>query len=113
MAPSGTAPPLMPLASVMMSGTTSQCSQANQRPVRPKPGHHLVEDEQDAVPVADLADGGEVARRRHEHAVGAGDGLEDHRGDGLRALVLQDLLQVRTAGGDGAVAGVTGGRVDA
>ena len=37
MAPSGTAPPLMPLASVMMSGTTSQCSQANQRPVRPKP----------------------------------------------------------------------------
>ena len=36
-APSGTAAPLMPLASVMMSGATSQWSQPNQRPVRPNP----------------------------------------------------------------------------
>jgi hypothetical protein len=46
---------LIPLAIVMMSGTTSQFSQANHLPVRPKPGHDLVEDEHDPVPVAHLA----------------------------------------------------------
>ena len=78
----------------------------------PEPGHHLVEDEQDAVPVADLTDGGEVARRRDEHAVGAGHRLQDHRGDGLGPLVLQDLLEVRAAGGDAAGVGVAGGGVE-
>ena len=33
----GTYPELIPFATVMMSGTTSQCSQANQRPVLPNP----------------------------------------------------------------------------
>jgi len=36
-APSGTYPELIPLATVRMSGTTSQFSHANQRPVRPNP----------------------------------------------------------------------------
>ena len=112
MAPSGAAPPLMPLASVMMSGTTSQCSQREPAPGAAEAGQDLVEDEQDAVAIADLADRREVAGRRHEDAVGAGHGLEDHGGDRLRPLVLQDLLQVRTAGGDGAVVGVPGGRVE-
>ena len=53
--------------------------------------------------VADLADRGEVAGRRHEDAVGAGHGLEDDGGDRLRTFVPQDLLQVRAAGGDRAV----------
>ena len=113
MAPRGTAPPLMPFASVMMSGTTSQRSHANQRPARSKPGEDLVEDEQDAVAVADLADRREIAGRRHEDAVGAGHGLEDDGGDRLRPFVLQELLEVRTAGGDGTGIGVPGGRVEA
>ena len=35
--PSGQYPEDAPLAPTTMSGRTSQCSQANQRPVRPKP----------------------------------------------------------------------------
>jgi len=40
----------------------------------------FVEDEQDAVSIADLADAIEVAFGRYEHACRAGNGLEDHRG---------------------------------
>ena len=56
--------------------------------------HHLVGDEHDAVPVADLPDAGEVARRRHHDPGGAGDGLEHDRGDGRRPLEGDDLLEV-------------------
>ena len=56
--------------------------------------HDLVGDVDDAVPVAELAHALQVARRRHEHAVGADDRLEDDRGDRAGALERDDLLEV-------------------
>ena len=57
----------------------------------------------------DLADRLEVAVGRVDEAVRADDGLHDHGGDGVRALVLEDLLQVRAARADGARVGMAGG----
>ena len=71
--------------------------------------HHLVEDEQDPVAVAHLADRLEVAVRRRDDAVRPGHGLQEHRGDGLRPLVLEDLLEVRRARADRARIGMPGG----
>ena len=68
-APSGRYDDVRPLAIEIMSGTTSQWSTAHQRPVRPKPAHHLVGDEQDAVAVADLAQALHVAVGRNQDAV--------------------------------------------
>ena len=48
-------------------------------------GHHLVADQQDPVPVARLADRLQVAVGRDDHAVRAGDRLEDHGRDRLAA----------------------------
>src|SRR6478735_2937068 len=64
----------------------------------------LVGDQQDVVPVADLADALEVALGRREAAAGVLDGLHDHRGDRVGAL---DLDPVRDGLGEllGAVAG--------
>ncbi len=70
--------------------------------------HHLVEDEQDPVPLRDLADRLEVAVGRVDEAVRADDRLHDHGGDRVRALVLEDLLQVRPARADRAGIGVSG-----
>ena len=72
-------------------------------------GHHLVADEQDPVPVARLADRLQVPVGRDDDPVRAHDRLEDDRGDGVRALVLEDLLQVRRAGADRARIGMAGG----
>ena len=58
------------------------------------------------MPVADLADRPQVAVGRHDQPVRAGHGLEDHRRDGLRALVLEDLLEVRAARADRARVGM-------
>ncbi len=44
-------------------------------------GDDLVEDEQDAVPRAQLAQSLQVAQRRHQHAGGAGHRLDEHRGN--------------------------------
>ena len=51
--------------------------------------HHLVEDQQDPVAVADLADRLQVAVRRDDDPVRPGDRLEDDRGDRVRPLVLR------------------------
>src|SRR5262249_62262116 len=72
----------------------------------PEAGHHLVADQQDPVTVADLADRFQIPVRGDDDAVRADDRLEDHRGDVLRALVLEDLLEVRAAGADGARVGM-------
>ncbi len=56
--------------------------------------HHLVADEQDAVLVEQRAQALEPALGRHEHAVGAGDRLDDHRRDVLAAFVLDGLFEV-------------------
>ena len=100
----------MPFAIVMMSGTTSQCSQANQLAGAAEAGHHLVADQQDAVAVADLADRLQVAVGRDDDPVRAGDRLEDDGGDGVRALVHEDLLEVRAAGADRARIGWPAGQ---
>ena len=71
-------------------------------------GHHLVGDQQDPVPVADLADRLQVAVGRDDDPVRADDGLEDHGGDGVRALVHEDLLEVRRARAHRARVGVAG-----
>ncbi len=63
--------------------------------------HHLVEDEQDPVAVAHVADRLEVAVRGRNDAVRPRHRLHEHRGDGLRPLVLEDLLEVRRARADG------------
>src|SRR5439155_488328 len=72
-------------------------------------GHHLVADEHDPVPVADLTDRLQVAVGRDDDPIRPGDRLEDHGGDGVRALVLEDLLQVRRAGAHGAGIGMARG----
>ena len=66
----------------------------------PEAGHHLVADHHDAVPVAALADALQVAVGRHEDAVGADDGLDDDRRDGVAALDHQHVVEV----GEGALA---------
>jgi hypothetical protein len=60
-----------------------------------EPAHHLVADEQHAVPVAQLAHPGEVAVGRHQDAVGAHDGLQHDRGDRVRAFEREHLFEVR------------------
>ncbi len=60
------------------------------------------------MPVADLADRLQIAVGRDDHPVRAGDRLEDHGSDGVRALVLEDLLEVRAAGADRARIGMAG-----
>jgi hypothetical protein len=56
--------------------------------------HDLVADQQDAVLVEQRAQPLEVALRRRQDAVGAGDRLDDHGRDGLRPLVHDDLFEV-------------------
>ena len=57
-------------------------------------GHHLVGDHHDAVPVADLPHAGHVAGRRNHDSGGAGDRLQDDRGDRRRPLVGDQALEV-------------------
>ncbi len=72
-----------PLAPTTMSGRTSQCSQANHRAGPPEPGHHLVGDQQHAVPAADPDDGRPVVVRWD---AGAQRGARDRLGDERRHL---------------------------
>ena len=72
-----------------MSGVTPNSCAANGRAGAAEAGDHLVEYQQDAVPVADLAQALEVAARRDQHAGGAGDRLDDHRGD-VGGIVQRD-----------------------
>ena len=55
---------------------------------------HLINDEQDAMLVADFAQRGDEAGRRREEAALAHDGLDDDGGCvGRRALLLQNPLE--------------------
>ena len=57
--------------------------------------HHLVEDQQSAVPVADVAHGPEVTlRRRHTSGRGTDDGLGDERRHRVGAEALEFSLQL-------------------
>ncbi|MNZ73094.1 hypothetical protein D3C78_914950 [compost metagenome] len=55
-------------------------------------GDHFVEDQQDVVLVADLAQTLQVALRRHQHAGGTGHRLDDHGGD-VRGVMQFDQLE--------------------
>ncbi len=93
---------MSPLARQSRSGATLSCSQANIVPVRPKPGRHLVADQQHAVAVAELAHRAQVAGRVDEDARRALDQrLDDHRRD-LLLVGGEDARQV------GGVAGLGG-----
>ena len=69
------------MAKVIRSGVTPQWSTANHSPQRPKPA--ITSSAISTMPYSSQISRtpGEVARRRHEDAVGADDGLEDDRGD--------------------------------
>ncbi len=56
--------------------------------------HDLVGDVDDAVLVAEFADAGQVAGRRHEYSVGADDRLDDDRRDRCGAFEHDDVLEV-------------------
>ena len=60
----------------------------------PEAGDHLVEDQQDVVLVADLAEPTQVALGRHEDAGGARHGLHDHCGNGGGVVQRRQPLQV-------------------
>ena len=61
-------------------------------------GDDLVGDQQHLVLVADGADALEVAGRRHDDAADALHRLGDERADGVRALALDDALELVGAG---------------
>ena len=71
-----------PSRGVMMSGSTPSCSYAKRRAGAADAGLDLVEDEQQALFVAPVADALQVARGGHVDAALALDGLEQD-GDGL------------------------------
>ena len=77
-----------PLATQSTSGVTPNVSAANIRPVRPMPGDDLVEDQQDVMPVADLAEDRQVLLGRVDHAAGVADRLDQDGGDGRGVLHL-------------------------
>src|ERR1700756_5927076 len=56
--------------------------------------HYFIGDHQDSVSAANLANALQVAVGWHKNAVGAGHGLENKCGDGLRALELYDFFEV-------------------
>ena len=64
-------------------------------------GDHLVEDQQHAVLVTNLADLFQIADRRHQRAGGTGDGLDEDSGEGGAAKVLGDALEVHGHFGTG------------
>ena len=57
-------------------------------------GDHLVEDQQDAVPVADRAQPLQITLWRRQHAGRSGHRLDDNRGDGRRAVQCDDALEL-------------------
>ena len=89
---------------VIMSGTTPKCCGGERLAQAAEAGDHLVEDEQDAVPRADLAQPLEVALRRHQHAGRAGHRLDDHRRDGRWIVQREQALEL--VGELGAVRGL-------
>ena len=84
----------------------------------PEAGDDLVEDQQDAMLVADLAQALQIALRGRQHAGRARHGLHDHGGDGGGVVQAHDIFQlIRQMGapgglalGEGLFSAVIGGR---
>ena len=60
----------------------------------PESGNHFVEDEQNAVAVADRAQPLEIADRRNQHAGRTRDRLDDHGGDRFRSVQGDQSLEI-------------------
>ena len=81
-------------------------------------GDDFIEDQQNAVFVADRAQPLQIALGRRQHAGRAGHRLDDHRGDGRRAVQRDDAFELvgqmrapfRLAPGEGLVLAVVGRR---
>ena len=87
---------MIPFATQSRSGDTPSCSQANIRPVRPKPVATSSRIEQHVVAVAQLAHPAQVALRVHQHPGRAlHERLHDHGGD--LAVVLRQQRSMRDA----------------
>ena len=82
----------MPFAIVMRSGSSSQSSDANHAPSRPKPVITSSATNRISWRAAQLAQRREVARRRHDHAARALHRLDEQRGDRVRALARDRAL---------------------
>ena len=93
-APIGAYAEVSPFAVVIMSGTHVEALDAEVVAEAAPGADHLVGDQQDVVLVADLADALPVAVLRHEAAARVLHRLEDHRGDRLRALELDHVLDL-------------------
>ncbi len=63
--------------------------------------HHLVGDHQDPVTIAELANALNVPVGRNQDAVGSHHGLEKYRGDRVRSLVHDHVLETAKALLDG------------
>ena len=84
-APIGIAPLVRPLAQTIMSGIDAEIVGGERRAEAAEAGDDLVEDQQDAVLVADLAQLLQIAfRRQDQHAGRARHRFDDHRRDGRR-----------------------------
>ena len=79
----------MPLANVIMSGDDAVALGGEGMAEPAEAGDDFVEDQQDAVLVADRAQALQIALGRRQHAGRARHRLDDHGGDG-RGIVQRD-----------------------
>ena len=86
------------MAIVIRSGRMPKCWLANHVPGASEAGDDLVDDEENAVPVADLPDDRPVFPRRGADAEGLLDRLADEGHDLARVLELDESLDVPGAG---------------
>ena len=77
-----------------MSGSHVEFLRGERRAGAPEARDDFVEDQQDAVLVADLAQSLEITLRRQHDAGGAGDGLDDDRGDGRRIVQRHQAFEI-------------------
>ncbi len=78
----------------MMSGVTPKAWAANGLPSAAEAGDDFIEDQQDAVLVADFAQALQVADRWDQAAGGAGDRLDKASGDRVGAVSVDEALKV-------------------
>ena len=116
--PIGTVPEVTPLAKVIMSGIDAVALGGEGIAEPAEAGDDLVEDQQDAVLVADRAQPLQIALGRRQHAGRARHRLDDHGGDGRGVVQRDDALELvgemrapfRLALGEGLLLAVVGRR---
>ena len=91
--PIGTAPEVMPLANVIMSGDHAIAFGGESVAEAAEAGDHFVEDQQNAVAVANRAQLFQITLGRRQHAGRSGHRLDDDGGDGRGAVQRDDALE--------------------